>query len=82
MSQLGFDGRTVNPVCLVCGRSRVRFPKAGQILHSVANGSPPLQHLRRKLRCLCTMTLRWAQPTRYRRNTASIMKGLVWAHRK
>jgi len=33
--------------CLVCERSRVRFPKAEHILHSVANGSPPLQHLRR-----------------------------------
>jgi len=26
---------------------RVRIPKVGQILHSVANGLPPLQHLRR-----------------------------------
>jgi len=30
----------------VCGRSTVRFPKAGQFLHSVAIVSPPLQHLR------------------------------------
>jgi len=27
---------------LLRGRSRVRFPKTGQILHSVVNGSPPL----------------------------------------
>jgi len=32
---------------LVCEKSRVRFPKAGQILHSFANGSIPLQHLRK-----------------------------------
>jgi len=59
------------------GRSRVRIPKAGQILHSVAIGS--LQHLRRLLCCLGGMTRRWAPPTRYtlRRNTANVMKGLV-----
>jgi len=33
--------------CLVCGRSRVRNPKTGQIFHSVANGLPPLQQLRK-----------------------------------
>jgi len=26
---------------------RIFFPKADQILHSVVNGLPPLQHLRR-----------------------------------
>jgi len=25
----------------------IQIPKTGQILHNVANGSPPLQHLRR-----------------------------------
>jgi len=33
---------------------------AGQILHSVANSSPPLQHLRKKLFCVGAMTRRWA----------------------
>jgi len=31
---------SVDIQCFVCGRSRVCFPKAGQTLHSVANGSP------------------------------------------
>jgi len=44
--------------CLVCGKSRVRIPKGGQILHSIASCSPPLQHLRRSLCCLGAM--RWA----------------------
>jgi len=53
---------------------------ADQILHSVAYGSPPLQHLRKSLRCRGAMTRRWAPQTRYTllRNTASIMKGLIW----
>jgi len=51
----------------------------GQTLHSIANGSPLLQHLRKLLCCLGAVTWRWAPQTRYmlRRNTASIMKGLV-----
>jgi len=42
-----YTNNLTNIACLVCGRSRVRFPKAGQFLHSATNGSPPLQHLRR-----------------------------------
>jgi len=38
------DSRTV---CLVCGRSKFRIQKIVQILHSIANGSPPLQNLRK-----------------------------------
>jgi len=53
--------------------------KIGQILHSVANSSPPLQHLRKWLCCLGAMTRRWIPQTRYtnRRNPASIMRGLI-----
>jgi len=40
------DGRKLTRVPCVW-KSRVCFPKAGQILHSVTNGSPPLQHLHR-----------------------------------
>jgi len=38
------------------------------------------QHLRKQLCCLGAMTRRWAPQTHYtlRRNTASIMKGLVF----
>jgi len=32
----------VECACLVYGRFRVQISKASQILHSVANGSPPL----------------------------------------
>jgi len=39
--------------------------RTGQILHSVANSSPPLQHLRKWLYCLGAMTRRWAPQTRY-----------------
>jgi len=47
---------------------------------SFANSSPPLQHLRKC--CLGAMTQSWAQQTRYTllRNTASIMKSLVWSY--
>jgi len=33
--------------CFVCGKSRVYFQKADQILHSIANSLPLLQHLLR-----------------------------------
>jgi len=38
------DGRTVNVRASCAGG--LGFNWTGQILHSVANGSPPLQHLR------------------------------------
>jgi len=46
--------------------------RAGQILYSVANSSPPLQHPRK---LLGAMTRRWTPQTRYtlRRNTASVL---------
>jgi len=49
------DGQTVN-ACSSCAEGLEFKSRTGQILHSVANGSPPLK---------------------LRRNTASIMKGLV-----
>jgi len=53
--------------------------RTSQILHSVANGSPPLQNLRKQLCCFGAMTRGWALKTRctLRRNTASIMIVLV-----
>jgi len=66
-------------VCLVCGRSRVRIPKVDQVIHDIANVSPPLQ-IYAKLCCLGAMTRRWAPHTRYtlRRNRASITEGYVY----
>ena len=65
----------------VSGAGGLRFKSlAGQIGHSLANGSPPLQHFFEKS-CVApgVMTLRWAPQARYtpRRNTASIMKELI-----
>ena len=53
--------------------------RTSQIEHSVANGSPSLRHFFEKS-CAGAMTRRWVPLTRYtlRRNTASIMKDLIW----
>jgi len=66
--------------CLMCGRAGVQISKAGQILHSVANGSPSLQHLRKQLCYIGAMTRSWAPQTSYtlRRNTASIVWWKIW----
>jgi len=52
--------------------------RADQILHSVSNGSPLIQHLRKNLCRLGAMSRRWAPQTRYtlRRHSASTWK--VW----
>jgi len=70
-----FEGRMVNVRASCAGSLEVKS-RTGQILHSVANGSLQLQHLRKQLYCLGAMTRRWAPQIRYtlRRNTASILK--------
>jgi len=54
--------------------------QTGQILHSVANGLPPLQHLRKYLCCLSATMWSCAPQTHYtlrgNTSTASIMKRL------
>jgi len=61
--------------CRVCWGLEFKF-QAGQILHSVANGSPLLQHLRKLLYCLGVMSCRWAKLICYLRHRARIMKGM------
>jgi len=83
------DGQTVD-VRASCAGGLDFKSRTGQISHSVAiaNGSPPLQHLRKYCSCKCclgAMTRRWSPHTltyRLRRNMASIMKGLVlvWSY--
>jgi len=50
------------------------------ILPSVANSSPPLRHLRQVAMLPWRYNVEMGTATRYtlRRNTVSIMKGLVW----
>ena len=67
----------------VSGAGGLRFKSpAGQIVHSAANGLPPLQQFFEKSK-LCwpgAMTRRWASQTRSTlwRNTASIAKDVIW----
>ena len=71
-------GKRSNGNAFVSGAGGQRFKsRASQIGHSVANGSPPLQHFFEKKLCRPgAMTRRWAPQTRYtlRSTTASIMK--------
>ena len=54
--------------------------RAGQIGHSVANGSPLLRHFFFAVLPTGAMTRRWALQTRYRfrRNSASVMKDFIF----
>ena len=82
LKKLNFSASWSSGNAFVSGAGGPRFKSlAGQIKHSVTNGSPSLGHFS-KGAVLPTgaMTRRWAPPTRCtsRRNAAGLMKDWIW----